>query len=443
VKSATAARACGLLLWLASACSEDDPCAGKSVELPCDIRAAACRCSVFEATKQMRAQPDAELPPARVITRETFAAETRATMRGAMQAEGTRVYQEALKLLSLLPATSSLDGAQADAEIAGVAAYYDPDERAVTIIADAADSELEGVFTLSHEYVHALQDQRESFEALYKEEVVTDGFMAVKALTEGEAVLLSDLVLLAIRERPFDARGLALFDEILASTLAAIRESPAPLTEAQLGMPYPVGAAALGEAYLGGGLARVSALYPGRPRTFTGWFAPEAAASLPGALGCQTPEPPSGYKAWGVDRLGGSALPALGGRLGYDNASMLELAESWRNDAFALYSTISPATRPLGVVVAWRIGFASESVASKLEASLRAAGSTLEITRTNDELLLIGASDPSVLAAWSARSVCNLPKGRDEEQRTRLVPELTRHIHDHGTPASRALRGPT
>ena len=414
-------------------CGDEEPCE-KSVALPCNIREAACRCSVFEETKRVRNQPEGRLPPARVITREQYAAEVRAGSGSRPPSEDALVYQTALKLLALLPSETSLDEAENQAQIDGVAAYYEPGEGKVTIIDDAAANPLDGVFTLSHEYVHALQDQRERIGDLFDGADSSDDALSVKTLVEGEAVLLSDLLLFDISDRTFDATSLTAFDRLLDLTLTAIGKSPAPLTEAQLSLAYPVGASVLGKAYLVGGIRGVSGFYATRPRSVTGWFDEARSPALPARLSCGTPEAPAGYKYWVPDRMGGTAMIALGASLGFNNEEMSELAAGWNNDLFALYSmTGTPA-----VAMAWRIGFEDTSSATLLETRMRASRPTLEITRSANELLIIGASDPSALAAWSARHVCTALKSRDVATAS-LRPGFIRELHRG---ARRALHAP-
>lgn len=393
---------------LGGGCGDEEPCE-KTVALPCNIREAACRCSVFEETKRVRNQPEGRLPPARVITREQYAAEVRAGSGGRAPSEDAQVYQAALKLLALLPTETSLDDAENQAQIDGVAAYYEPDEDKVTIIDDAAEKPEDGVFTLSHEYVHALQDQRERISELFDKADSSDDALSVKTLVEGEAVLLSDLLLLEINDRTFDATSLTVFDRLLDLTLTAIGKSPAPLTEAQLSLAYPVGASVLGKAYLAGGVRGVAGFYSARPRSVTGWLDEGRSPTLPARLSCGTPDAPSGFKAWVPDRMGGTAMIALGASLGFNNEEMSALAAGWSNDLFALYSV----TGASAVALAWRIGFADATSATLLETRMRTARPALEITRSANELLIVGATDPSALAAWSAKSVCTTPKSRD------------------------------
>ena len=387
---------------LPAACGDEAEC-GDTVELPCDIRRTACRCTVFSLTRRVRGQSNARLPSARVITREQFARETRADSAGRTPSEGEKVYQRSLQLLGLLPTETSLDDAETEAQIGGVAAYYDSKDKRITIIDDSAEEETEGVFTLSHEYVHALQDQREGIDRLWDEENSTDGLLSVKTLLEGEAVLLSDLVLFDIRDRTFDSVSLDAFDRLFELTLDAIGMSPAPLTEAQLSLAYPVGANVLGKAYLARGVDGVKGFYTKRPPTVTGWLDEARSPMLPTSFGCAPPGTPAGYRTWGNDRLGATAVIALGASLGFENESLRELATAWNNDLFSLYSAVSG---PDTVAVRWYIAFREPELASQLEGRLRSAQTGLDITRNGGELVIVGVTDPALLTSWSDRGLC-------------------------------------
>lgn len=405
----------------------DEPCES-SVELPCDIRKAACRCSVFEETKRARDQPDARLPRSRIISRSQYASEVRADAMMGMISEGARIYEASLKVLGLLPNTTSLDDAEVDAQIGGVLAYYDRETRSITLIDDQRgapqidlDAQLEEVDTLAHEYTHALQDQRENIESVWEQEQSTDGLLSVKTLLEGEAMLIADLVITDTLGIPFAQNALERYDRIFDGTLTAISMSAAPLTSAQLGLAYPVGGAVLGRVYMAGSIDGVRAFYRDRrPKSVTGWLDGSKAASLPGPISCVPPEAPLGYESRGVDRLGSTAVIALAASLGFDKATMRALAVAWVNDLFALYSV---ERQPEKTAVAWRIAFSDDALVSKLEAELRAKRATLNVTRSGNELLIAGAAEPTVLAGWGALLTCSTPKSREIELR-RLSPEL-------------------
>src|SRR5690606_20776067 len=139
---------------------------------PCDVRTRACQRSVFEATAATRQQRGAYPPPVRIITREQLAQEYREQLaadaeRPESEAEAAlRQMQRGLALLGLLPAEQSFEEAFVDQAVDSIAAYYSSFSKRITIIADSAEDEGEATFTLSHEYVHALQDQREDLSAL-------------------------------------------------------------------------------------------------------------------------------------------------------------------------------------------------------------------------------------------------------------------------------------
>jgi hypothetical protein len=407
----------------------DEPCE-RTVDLPCDIRKAACRCSVFEETKRARDQPDARLPRSRIISRSQYASEVRTDAMMGMVSEGARIYEASLKVLGLLPNSSSLDDAEVDAQIGGVLAYYDRETRSITLIDDqlgegaqqlGREDLLEEVDTLAHEYTHALQDQREVIESVWEQEQSTDGLLSVKTLLEGEAMLVADLVITDTLGIPYAMNALDRYDRIFDATLNAIGMSAAPLTEAQLALAYPVGGAVLGRVYMAGSTDAVRSFYQGRrPKSVTGWLDASKASALPGPISCLTPDAPLGYTGQGMDRLGATAVIALAGSLGFDKATMRALAGAWVNDLFALYSV---ARQPDKTAVAWRLAFSDPALVSMLEAALREKRATLSVTRSDNELLIGGTADLSALAGWSALQVCRAAKSREIELQ-RLSPEL-------------------
>lgn len=427
---------------LAVGCSDDEPKDCPTEGVPCDIREASCRDAVFALTACMRGQRGAEPPPSRIITREQYAMETRSEVAQS-QSTTSRVrdvYEGALKLLKLLPSDTSLGDATADSNIEGVAAYYDTRNKQITVIADVIsemkrDALERGTFTLSHEYTHALQDQREGLASLSKNESTTDGSMAVDSLVEGEAVIMSDLVIFrAVAGQSADGADAAWqrftkawlphYDQTLASTLTLIAKSSAPYNEAQLLLPYPIGSRPLASAYLEAGLDGVRGFYEARPKTLISWIEPEA--QIPRALPCSPPEPPTGYQLLGSDRTGGTGLIALYTRLGLSGPGAYEAARAWTNDLISIYA---PPTET-SAAVAWRIQLRDEASAMHLETQVTSANLGLSVSRTGDAVLLTAAAIPEVLAGWSTRNDCRTNKGRGgEPSTTRLFSGVLHRPH--------------
>jgi hypothetical protein len=418
------ALALALLSGVASAgCADDDD---DRTEIPCDIRDVACRRAILILTARVRNQQNVVLPLSRIITRQQFANETRAELARSGQTRQGLLFEESLRLVDLLPRDSSLDEAMAQAEIAGVAAYYQPADLTITIIDDAAEDAYGGSLTLSHEYVHALQDQREGLAQL-SGNPTTDETMAISALIEGEATILSDIALTLASGLPYLREDVVSYlDALLAGVLSDVRASPAPFNLAQLALPYPVGGRPLAEGYLAEGIVGVERYFAKRPSTLAGWIDPARREQLPVALTCTTPDAPAGYDTVGLDRFGTTGLIALYTRLGLDGSAAFAAARAWANDAYAIFGARDGSN---AAALAWRIRLGDEPAAISLESALRASAlgqsRGLSIARSGPEVILTHASKPEVLASWTTRNECSTAKSRD--QPASLFPTPTRY----------------
>jgi len=413
---------CSLLSLGYAGCGDDEE---PTPDIPCDIRDAPCRRAIFRLTAQVRAQKNAKLPPTRLITRQQFADETRAQLGQEMSSRSGQLLEESLRLVKFLPPDSSLDEAMADSNIAGVAAYYDPNTAAVTIIDDAADNHASGSLTLSHEYTHSLQDQREGLGSLSRSIDTSDGQMALSALVEGEATILSDVALRRAAGQPYlRADVLSYLDRLTSFLVGDIGDSDAPFNEAMLVLPYPVGGRPIAEAYVARGIGGVQAFYTTRPMTLTSWVQFDRGPQLPVPLTCNAPDAPAGYERVGLDRLGFTGLIALFVKLGLTGSAAYDAARSWTNDSYALFG--APGSE-LAAAIAWRIRVTDETTASGIEAQLRASTLGLAVSRVGPELVLSAATRPEVLSAWTTRDACSTQKSRDEPRP--LLPSLGRYPH--------------
>lgn len=416
--------ALALALW---SCGDDDvaplPCDMQDgtcqrtsdddlVPLPCDIRDGACQRSVFHEMARLRDQKGAELPPIRVITRAQYADETRRAVSEEPISRSGEILQGVLRLLRFLPPETSVGEAAAESSIQGVKAYYHKHDKSVTIIADSAMDELGGTYTLAHEFVHALQDQRENLEALDAEGVSADGELAVDCLVEGEATVLSDTLLVRLRDGATARPNFPpYFDRMLASYLTQVEKSTAPLTLALMILPYPVGGRALATAYEAQGHLGIQTFYRARPTTMLAWVDANRKVT---AIGCDPPAPPLGYAQYGgKDRLGAAGLLSLYTRTGLTGVQAFEVAQAWTNDAFTIYATPSG---PAASAFAWRIVLRDVASAQALEARLLAAAlPQVAISRSEQQVVIAGATDPAALAAWTDRDACRMAKGRSAE----------------------------
>lgn len=101
------------------------------------------------------------------------------------QAAQLEVQASAYRLMGLLPDTLDLRKMFLDLLTEQIAGYYDPKVKKLFLVQGQTD-ELLGI-TLSHELVHALQDQYFNLDSAGHAEVNNDRLMATQAVVEGQA----------------------------------------------------------------------------------------------------------------------------------------------------------------------------------------------------------------------------------------------------------------
>jgi hypothetical protein len=394
-----------LLLALVGACGDD------KVTLPCDVAKRACQQAIFRATAESRGQTGAKLPPVRVITRDQLGAELRAAVEGGtQQSDPAQVlaqtqWQRSLALLGLLPlpAEKTADEAYIEQGVSTIAAYYSHGSHDVTVIADQTLDLDDATVTLSHEFVHALQDQRESLSHLQSTySVTTDDDVALTSLIEGEATWLSYATYnREVRDIPIEQIDQhAIFDPMLRGTLHAIEVADAPLIEMSELMPYPVGGARVAELHLEYGPEEIQKQFS-RPLLALRSWVDDAPPGLPLQLDCDLPAAAPGYKRKDPDRLGYGGLMAYRIAQGEAGMSAYTTAEHWRGDSIASYAS---ETDPEAVAVVWRVRLDNSAAADSLAAFARAAGS--EATVQENDVVISAATDSELLAAWRPGDDC-------------------------------------
>jgi hypothetical protein len=399
------ARALAALLALSAACGDDG---AERVPIPCNIAQESCRLALFRLTASMRDQRGARLPPSRIITRDQYAQETRQEIATRMSSLADRQYEVSLQLLKFLPEGSSAGEAMADSNIAGVAAYYASDTKNVTIVSDVAEDEYGGSLTLSHEYTHALQDEREGLVNLASQARSTDAIMAEGALTEGEATILSDAVLAEAQGLDFDyARAVSPYlDRLRDALLKDVGESSAPFTEAQFVLPYPVGGRPLALAYDQRGYDGIAPYFLAWPDTLAEWIDPTR-KNLPVAQRCSFPDPPAAYQRIVFDSFGATGLIALEVVLGADGSTAYDRARAWAADSIAVFA---PADQSVQAALAWRITLTNSATATALLQRIQAANLGVQATLQGYDVVLTAASVPGVLDGWTGRNDCSTSK---------------------------------
>ena len=93
--------------------------------------------------------------------------------------------EKAYKLLRLIPDTMDLRGFFVRVLTEQVVGYYDPKAKTLYVV-DGADEQVVGI-TITHELIHALQDQYVDLDSIQKSGSNNDRLAAAQALIEGEA----------------------------------------------------------------------------------------------------------------------------------------------------------------------------------------------------------------------------------------------------------------
>ncbi len=107
--------------------------------------------------------------------------------------------QSALRLFGLIPDSLQLRSTLIDLLTEQIAGYYDPDSNALYIPDDIQQSQMRIV--VSHELVHALQDQYVPLDSIITQRHVNDRRSAAQAILEGQATLAQIPVLMP-EQRP-------------------------------------------------------------------------------------------------------------------------------------------------------------------------------------------------------------------------------------------------
>jgi hypothetical protein len=333
----------------------------------CDIRDASCQRQVADALQCLRGGEPIDVP-VHVVAADRYEQEQLAMVEPS-DADETRLFYRGLALLDL--GSPQLDLAAAThVSLSNIAAFYDPDERAVTILdrgqaLDAVD--YDGV--LAHELVHAQQDREHGFDALFERFGDTvDSDLALSAVTEGEAELYQGhFTANALGFAVGDVRWEHALESFRASSRRQAAASENPLIELRPNFVYAFGASYVYDALAAGGRAGIAALYD-EPPASTRQVVAGFGASPPGG----TP--------WLEPGLVELAVPQL--------AAFPHLVATSRHGAYAFEVALAhwsrtPAFEPPPIL------------ASELAAQLRAD----ELTVQSNE----GAGD--VLVSWRLRFV--------------------------------------
>jgi hypothetical protein len=171
-----------LLLWLSSGAQES------STELG-DLRRWTAEISPqVEALRGLRFERPV---PVEIATGEDFRAYAQRQIEKMGDADQRRAIDRTAKLLGLFPADGDLWQATIDLLTSQVGGYYDPETRSFSLMEGVSGPLAKSV--LSHELVHALEDQHYELGAKLEElSAETDAAAAYHAVVEGTATLVQN-----------------------------------------------------------------------------------------------------------------------------------------------------------------------------------------------------------------------------------------------------------
>lgn len=404
-------RLVGLALLLPLvACGQDD--CDEPLEV-CDIASAGCREHVFVQTACARGHTGRTVPTMYTITRDEFEAWLREGEEPtAEQVRTDAQIAGALRMLGLLPPgqTSSIE-ATIHSYARNVLAFYSRSDASVTIVETnlgEVDRET-AVFVLSHEFVHAQQDVDVGLQDFFDEHVSSsDSNTAIRSVTEGEAVLYSNV---AMSRQPGASLTPQAFADYYAQSQQGLRDAAAGIapegqpaagyTDLSSSFPYPFGGELVTGHWLSDGDAGVLGIYDDPPistatilRTLAG-HEPANEVDRPPLAASTLPE---GWSIATEDTLGAWILFAVARRSGFAEESAQALAEDWAGDHIMVVGGPTDAE----VALAWRLRFGTEASAERFAGLGEVAPpeGVRSVEHEGHDVTVIMAADDEALALW-------------------------------------------
>ncbi|MBK6809376.1 MAG: hypothetical protein IPG81_10845 [Sandaracinaceae bacterium] len=385
-------------------------CADDVAQGPCDTRFRACQERIAREVLAARGGPVADLPVIEVITeaelRERFSEEMMALT--PEEELSFAWWGRALVLLRLVESPAALTAGTLEDFVTHVAGYYDRETRVITLIDRGVPRSLEDASNLfAHEFAHHVQNVDESAGFALHDGLddTLDGVDALSHHGEGEAVVISGLVTVALRGDTPEAQDWEqYFAGWLVGARAEVADSADPYVVVRSRMKYPVGGAYLMDAWLAGGADGLREQWtPGVRETASWMHGYGERASAEPIDHCEIPRAPLGYAAWTDERLGGELLfpmlvpPEERGEV-YLAASWAS-AMGWRGDHLRVF--VGP-TEDAPIALAYRVRTASLDAARDIAARLTAAQDEQVIVMHLDtDVLLLASEEPG---AWDALS---------------------------------------
>jgi hypothetical protein len=302
-----------------------------------------------------------------VLSRAEMAAHVRATIERDLPAEVVMAEGEVLVALGVAP--PGFDYLKATVALMSdqLAGYYEPTEKTMYLAADLGRGERAA--TLSHELVHALQDQHYDLGKLlaYRPDE-SDLQGALHALAEGDATsAMLDQVLAPKGAKATDISDQLLGVQVRASAEIMSRSGDVPrILERSLVAPYVDGVAFVHWLRRRGGWAEVDRAWQSPPVSTEQLLHPDKLLAREPALVVPVPVAPEGS----------AAVPALTDVLGEQSIRILfeawlpraaaaEAAAGWGGDRVAVYHYAG------GVAVGWHLRYDDAPAAARGARALR------------------------------------------------------------------------
>lgn len=384
-------------------------------DLPvCDITQRACQTDIYYRMLSLRGDgydPFGGLPPVSVISEDQYRDRLIAESQGSSKS-GPSAWDKALDLLHFTSNGSHGDaGTGGDAgtttiddQVAHTDAFYEPDNKAITIIAHpgqtSATAQEEAMITLAHELVHAIQDHELD---LNKDDFKTsDEYFAYDTIIEGDARFYEYLF---AREVPgylnaTSSQVLTLPQRELDNIYNNFAGTSTSLFLAQL-LVYPLGANYEAQAYRSGGNAAVRHGYSKEPHHMVGFLGDgnghfpsvEAEDVCPDYVESM----PMNKTSVQGDQFGAVMFYAFLRGSKVDHATAYAAAQAWTGDYVLVQSNAGTTA------VAWHLQF-STTPPSTLAQALSAGGDLTVTAGTRS--LQITATDSTTPLQWKRYPNC-------------------------------------
>ncbi len=307
-----------------------------------------------------------------------------------------RDYGHTLAAFGLVPADADLLNIIVSLYDEQVAAFYDPDERALYTFNDLVLSSNLDKMLLSHELTHALQDQNfdlQKFPLKVKDN--DDLVLATSALIEGDATVLMTRWYV---ENIDPSKMLGDLSAMLGQNTAKLREAP-PYMREMLLFPYTQGEQFAMTVFASGGTEALDAAFRNPPTCTKDILHPEKflrQRTKPE----QVTLPDLQSKDWRL--IGNNVLGEFGTRFVLQGQlttfEATSLAQGWNGDRYHVYERGTNGPTGLVWVTAWddeKDATEFENVYKKVAAK---RGVPAKLSRTGKRVTIVQSSDDSFFA---------------------------------------------